>query len=147
MEKITLSIIALLGLITAFKFKGIFHKVIIIGITLAILITWVKIPIILTISIMIMLIMAITTLIYGLWAKELRTIERNSLVTMGGFLAIDLTFAILHLPGAEKANIMLLIPIVLTIISYRKHRELTKEMSFLFVFFVMACFEFVFIWI
>jgi len=147
MVKIILSIIAILGLLTAFKFKGIFHKLISIGITLAILITWVKIPIIMTISIMIMLIMAIATFIYGLWARDLRKIERNSLVTMGGFLAIHLTFSILHLPGAEKANIMLLIPIVLTIISYRKHRELTKEMSFLFFWLVMACIEFVYIWI
>jgi hypothetical protein len=147
MEKIALSIIAILGLITALKFKGIFHKVISIGITLAILITWIKSDIVLFISYILLLIFAIVTSIYGLKAKELRTIERNSIITMGGFLAIYFTFAILHLPGGGIMKILLLIPIVLTIISYRKHRKLTKEMSFLFFWLVMACIEFANNWI
>ncbi len=147
MEKITLSIIAILGLLTAFKFKGIFHKMISIGITLAILITWVKSDIVLFISVILMLILAIATLIYGLRAKELKTIERSSIISMGGFVSIFLIFSILHLPGAGIVNLLLLIPIIVTIIAYIKQRQLTKEMSFLFIWVVLACIEFVDFWI
>lgn len=146
MEKILLTFITLLGLLNAFNFKGIFHKVISIGITLAMLITWVDSDTVRFISYILLSIMAIVTLIYGLRAKELRTIERNSIIIMGGFLALSYILSILHLPGGGIMKILLLIPIVLTIISYRKHRKLTKEMSFIFFWIVMACIAFINNW-
>lgn len=147
MEQLIFTIIALFGTIIAFKFKGIFHKVISIGITLSILLTWTGSPFLVSISYISLLILAITTFIYGLSNVNLSNIEQTCLITMGALLSISFVYSIINAPGGEKVNIVLPIPIILTIITYRKHRHFTKEMSFLFFWCVFAVFEFFKIWI
>lgn len=147
MEQVIYSTIALIGTIISFKFNGLYHKLISIGITISILLTWTGSPFLLIISYISLLILAISTFIYGLSNVNLSNLEQICLITMGALLSISFIFSIIQTPGGEKVNITLAIPIILTIITYRKHRHFTKEMSFLFFWCVFAIFEFFRLWI
>ena len=83
MEKLLLSIIAVLGTFTAFKFKGIYHKVISIGLTISVLIVWTGNKYVITGSFITITLLTITSFIYGLTVKELNNFEKISITTMG----------------------------------------------------------------
>ena len=133
----TILAIAVLGNLIAFKFKGIYHKIISIGLTISVLFveafSWTDstfLPYLMTGGIIVIL-MTIATIIFGLTAKKLSNLERISVTTMGIFTFVSLMFGLLHLPFDGQIRLSMIIPIVITLITFIRGRKLTKEMGFM----------------
>ena len=146
-EKLILSTIAISGILIAFKFKGVFHKAISIGLTVCILLVWINSKCILTNSFIIFGILTITTVIYGLIVKEINLFEKISIIIMGLFLTNSFIFTLFHLPFAGQIKLSMIIPISLALITFIKGRKLTKEMSFMLFWLFYATLELLKIWI
>jgi len=131
MEKIILLTVAILGTLIALKFKGVFHKILSIGLTISVLLTWTDNIYIITGSFIVLTLLTITTFIYGLTVKELDNFEKISITTMGIFLAVSSIFKMLHFPGAEIIKLSMIVPIIITLATFIRGRKLTKEMSFM----------------
>jgi len=131
MEKIILLTVAILGTLIALKFKGVFHKILSIGLTISVLLTWTDNIYIITGSFIVFTLLTITTFTYGLTVKELDNFEKISITTMGIFLAVSSIFKMLHFPGAEIIKLSMIVPIIITLATFIRGRKLTKEMSFM----------------
>ena len=150
--EIILTAVAILGIITAFQFKGLFHKIISIGLAIPIVLA---IPILLfwenryiaTGSFILFLTLPITTFIYGITVKEINKFEKIGIITMGLFLTVSLVFKWLHFPGESIIKLSMAVPIIITLATYLKGRKLTKEMSFMVYWLFYAVLEIVSIWI
>jgi hypothetical protein len=146
MERIILTLAAILGLLIAFKFKGIFHRVISIGLTISALICWAGSKYIYGVSLAMIMLLSIVTLIYGLTVKGVSNFEKINVTTMGLFLTIDVIFILFHFPGAGIISMLMAIPIIITLTTFIKKRKLTKEMSFMIFWLVIAVAEFLNLW-
>jgi hypothetical protein len=131
MEKLILSVVAVLGTLIAFKFKGIFHKIISIGLTISILLVWTSNKYFITGSFITVCLLTITTLIYGLIVKKLNNFERVSVTIMGVFLSISSIFELMHLPFVGLIKLSMVVPIIITLATFIRGRKLTREMSFM----------------
>jgi len=146
MEKLIITAIAILGTLIAFKFKGLFHKVIAFGLTVSVLFVWTDNKYIITGSFIALTILTITTFIYGLTIKDLNNFEKISITTMGLFLTVSSIFKLLHLPGAGEIKLSMAVPIIITLAAFIKDRQLTREMSFMIFWLVYATSEFLRLW-
>ncbi len=146
MEKVIISIIAILGTLIAIKFKGLFHKVIAFGLTFSVLLVWTGNKYLITGSFIGLVILTITTFIYGLTVKDLNRIEKISITTMGLFLSISSFFKLLHLPGTGIIKLTMAVPIIITLATLVKDRQLTREMSFMIFWLIYAIAEFIRLW-
>ena len=136
MEKIifiAIPAVAILGTLIAFKFKGLFHKVISIGLTISVLLPCIDKDneFIITGSFILFTFFNITTFIYGLKVKELDNYEKISITTMGLFWAVDSIFTMFHFPLVGIIKLLMIVPIIITIASFIGNRQLTREMSFM----------------
>jgi len=141
MEKLILTIVTILGVLIAFKFKGVFHKIISIGLAISILLVWTESKHI-TISSFIILTLTIATCIYGLTAKKVNVLEKISIATMGLFLFVSLISKLFYFPGAEIIRLSMIVPIIITLVVFFKERQLTREMSFMIFWLFYTGFEF-----
>ena len=147
MEKVIISAVAILGALIAIKFKGLFHKVIALGLTISVLLVWTGNKYIITGSFIGLAILTITTFIYGLTVKDLNRIEKISITTIGLFLTISSFFKLLHLPGAGIIKLTMAVPIIITLATFVKGGKLTREMSFMIFWLTYATAEFLRLWI
>jgi len=137
-----LSIIAVLGIFIAFKFKGMYHKIISIGLTVSVLLLWTSNNYFITISFITVVLLTIATFVYGLTVKELNNFEKISIATMGVFLAISSIFKMQHLPLAGLIRLSMIVPIIITLVTFIKGKKITKEMSFMIFWLFYATLEF-----
>ena len=143
-----LLVVTILGNIIAFKFKGLFHKVISIGLTIsvwgltisALLLIGTDNAYIITGSFITITLLSITTFIYGLTIKEVNNFEKISIITMFFFLIVISFFQLFHWPFAGLIKLSMIIPIIITLTAFIKGRRLTKEMSFMifWLFYVIS---------
>ncbi len=147
MEKLIITVVAILGTLIAIKFKGIFHKLIAIGLTISVLLVWTGDQYIITGSFIALFVITIATFIYGLTVKDITKIEKVSIIVMGLFQTISSLFNLLHIPGAGLIKIAMVVPIIIMLATFVKLRKLTREMSFMIFWFVYAIAEFLRIWI
>ena len=133
--------VAILGLFIAFKFKGVFHKIISIGLFISALFLWTGgAHFTLTICLL-----SIATFLYGLIINELDTLEKTCILLISGLLAVRLVIKLMALPFAGLTGIMKLsmcVPILLTFAVFIRNRKLTREMSFMFYWLLYALYEF-----
>ena len=134
------------GTVIAFRFKGLFHKLISIGLTVSALLVLTGNMYIITGSMIALTILAITTMIYGLTVKELFKLEKISVTTMGIFVTISSILKMFHFPGAQIVQLSMTIPILITLTSFIKSKGLTKEMSFMIFWFVYITTDFIRFW-
>ena len=135
---ILLVIAAIFGTFIAFKFKGLFHKVISIGQTIFILGLLISILLIrathnyiIAGDFIVVALLSITTVIYGLTVKGISIFEKISITIMGLFLTNSLIFKLMHYPFAGLIQLSMIVPIIITLTVFIKDRRLTKEMSFM----------------
>jgi len=147
MEKLIISIVAILGTLIALKFKGLFHRLISIGLAISVLLVWTGDKYIITGSFIALTILTIATIIYGLTVNNLNGFEKISITTMGIFLSVSSIFKILHWSGAELIKLSLTVPIIITIIAFIKVRQLTREMSFMIFWLVYSTLEILKLWL
>ena len=132
MEKIILSIVVVLGTLIAFKFKGIFHKIISIGLAVSILlIFWTSNKLVITGGFIVVIFLSITTFIYGLKVKGLNRFERTSIAAMGLFCAYLMIAKTMHWPFATLTALSMIVPVIITLATFIKDKRLIKEMSFM----------------
>ena len=141
-ELLLLSTIAVLGTLIALKFKGVFHKIISIGLTISILFVWLSAWIgreyynfsmtgIMIFLFVAPLLLAIATIIYGLTVKQLNKLEKISITTTGVFFTIFGISNLMHFPFAEQIRLLMIVPIIITLTTFIKGRKITREMSFM----------------
>jgi hypothetical protein len=144
-EKILMSVAAILGTLIAFKFKGIYHRVISIGL-ISVLLIWTSNSYFIAWSFITVSLLTVATFVYGLTGKQLNKLEKISVATMGMFLAVSSIFKFMHYPFAEQIKLSMIIPIIITLITFVRGRKLTREMSFMIFWLFYATFEFLRLW-
>ena len=147
MEELVLTIVAVLGIFIALKFKGFFHKIISIGLAISFLLVWTDSQYIITGSFIALILLTIITFIYGLMIKEVDIFEKVSISIMGLFLAVSSISKLLHLSGVGVIKLSMAIPIIITLITFIRGKQLTKEMSFMIFWLFYAALEFLRLWI
>ena len=144
-EKILMSVVAILGTLIAFKFKGIYHRIISIGL-ISFLLVWTSNSYFITWSFITVSLLTVATFVYGLTGKQLNKLEKISVATMGMFLAVSSIFKFMHYPFAGQIKLSMIIPIIITLITFVRGRKLTREMSFMIFWLFYATFEFLRLW-
>ena len=139
--KIILIIVALIGPFIAFKFKGLFHKVISLGMTVSALIHLTNLSYSTKVSAVILIVMIFATLLYAYVDNDLIGLPKTALKMMAYILSISVVFQVFHLPFGIVIRWCLIIPIILTIITFVKDKKLTKEMSFMIYWLFFAIIE------
>ena len=145
-EKILMSVVAILGTLITFKFKGVYHRVISIGL-ISFLLVWTNNPYFITVSFITVSLLTVATFVYGLTGKQLKKLEKISIATMGMFLAVSSIFRFMHYPFAGQIKLSMIVPIIITLITFVIGRKLTREMSFMIFWLFYATFEFLRLWI
>jgi len=146
LEKLLLSAVAVLGTLIAFKFKGIYHKIISVGLTISVLLLWTSGTLFITSSFITVGLLSIATFVYGLTVKGFDKLEKISVTTTGIFLAVSFIFKLMHFPFAGLIKLSMIIPIILTLVTFIRGRKLTREMSFMIFWLFCATFEFLRLW-
>lgn len=146
MEKHIITAIAIFGTILSLKFKGLFHKAISFGLLATVLLVWIGDRYIITGSFIGLTILTITTFIYGFVVNDLNRLEKISIITMGLFLTVSSIFKLFHFPGAGEIKLSMTVPIILTLATFIKGRQLTREMSFMIFWLVYSTIEFLKLW-
>jgi len=141
MLKIIFLSVAILGIFITFEFKGVFHRMISIGLFISALFllaggTYFTETICL---------LSIATFIYGLILKELDTLEKVCILVMSGLLALRLIVKLMGWPFPVLTGIIklsLCVPILFTLAVYIRNRKLTREISFMIFWLLYASYEF-----
>ena len=141
-----LSAVAILGTFIAFKFKGVYHKIISAGLTISVLLVWTSNNYFITVGFITVSFLTIATFVYGLIVKELNNFEKVCITIMGAFLAVSSIFNLMHLPFAGEIKISMIVPIIITLATFIRDRKLTREMSFMIFWLFYATLEFVKLW-
>ena len=146
MEIILLSLVAILGVFIALKFKGLFHRVISIGLAISVLLALTGNPWVKTLVFYAFTLLLFAIFVYSFKVKGLRKIEKISITSMGLILFLSSVFKLFHLPGGAPMKLLMLVPIILTLGTFLKYRRLTKEMGFMLFCLVYAIFELARVW-
>ncbi len=137
-------LVIILSLYIAFRFDGIYHKVITAGTIISLFsVLLFHDHTILTISYFIFFIMQIATFLYGVMNKQLRTLDGISIVTMGLFFTIKSTIQLFHYPFVNESIASLILPAGLFLIAFIYDRKMRKELSFMIFWFCYAVYEIV----
>lgn len=147
MKGLILTAVAILGVLVAFKFKGLFHKIISIGLAISFLFSWSRNKYMITGSFIVFTLLSIITFIYGQTVKEIDILKKISIITMGFFLTISSISKLFHFPATEVIKFSMIIPIIITLVVFIRERQLTKEMSFMILFSIYAVSELLSLWI
>ena len=146
-EKVILSTIAILGTLIAFKFKGIWHKLISVGLTIsALLFLFTSSRFFVENSFVVITLLAIATLVYGLAIKNLNGFEKISITTVGIFLVVRSIFKLMLFPFAGEIKLSMIIPTIITLVLFIKGKKITKEMSFMIFWLFYTTLEFLRLW-
>jgi hypothetical protein len=133
-----LSVIAIIGMVRSFLFKGQFHKLIAIGQLIGMLVFLLRIPHAATVGFWILSVLSAVTFYYGIKENGLDTIGRVSVVAMGLALTVKALFSFNLWPGAGVVGVLMIIAVILTLIDIIRTRGLSKEMCFMSFWFVFA---------
>ncbi|MDQ3109341.1 MAG: hypothetical protein M3R17_05560, partial [Bacteroidota bacterium] len=100
-ERIILSIATIFMFVLCLKYNGSFHKIIMGGLTISILITWLTFPGVGLICYSGLMIFTFLIIIYGFSQKKLSTFERL-IITLSAFIVFSkLLFSLMHYPYAN----------------------------------------------
>lgn len=132
----------ILSLYIAFKFEGIFHKIISVGAIASIFtVLLFRDYTILMISYFIFFLMQTTTLAYGIFNQKISLPDRISIVSMGLFFSLKSLSQLLHFPFANQMILSLSVPMLLFLAALVYNRSMRKELSFMIFWFFYAAFD------
>lgn len=140
---IIVTLTAIIGALISLKFKGWLHRIIAFGLAIVFGLTLTAETTILHLSLVALLLLAITTLVYGLTDKDIGKTKKAGISLFGFLLALSILFKWLHLPGVIKIKMVLLIPLLiyLAAIIFEK-KQISKDISFMISWFVFAVIDF-----
>jgi hypothetical protein len=138
METYILTLIAIIGVVRSFMFKGQFHKLIAIGQFISMLVFLLRIPHAATVGFWILLVLSAVTFYYGIKEKKLDAMSRVSIVSMGLALTVKALFSFNLWPGAGVVGVLMIVAVVLTLIDLIRTGGLSREMCFMPFWFVHA---------
>lgn len=138
METYILSLLAIIGVVRSFMFKGQFHRLIAISQLASMLVFLLNIPHASTVGFWILLVLSAVTFYYGVKEKGIDTMGRVSVVVMGLALTVKALFSFNLWPGAGVVGVLMIIAVILTLIDLIRTRGLSREMCFMTFWFVYA---------
>ena len=116
-ERIILSIVSIIMLALSLK-KGDKQSIIFtIGLTIGILITWSRVPVVMTIGLVTYMLTALMIVINSLRMKELSNLNQVTIIFSGIWTLGANLFSIMHWPYADEIRLSMIIPIIFYIIS------------------------------
>ena len=131
---ILLSLLSIVGVIYSLTGRGVFQKVISIGLCVSVLMIWSSDKDVLSISMFLQLGLGIATVIYALIVKVLNASERITVGITGLIMTLGTLADIQHYPGQGIFRLALLIPIILFLWSLLKNgRQQPKEFGFMLI--------------
>ncbi|MFZ6051427.1 hypothetical protein ABHV44_05380 [Flavobacteriales bacterium DA487] len=129
-----LSLVSVIGVMMSFAFRGIFHKVITIGLAVSVLAFFVPSVIAIDISFWLLLAMALCTLIYGISMKDITGIEKAFISSLGFLFTAYQVMQYFHAPGTSWILALMIVPLFLfAIILFRHHENLNRWISFMVI--------------
>lgn len=129
-ERIILSLVAIAMLVLTYKKGDKMTAFLTAGLTLAIILTWSAVPLILSVALMIYLLTALVIALVNLKSQSLSTLDRATIV-VSGFVAFGAKlFFFMHWPHVEWFRIIGLIPIALYLMSLYKGMANRKEFGY-----------------
>ncbi len=137
-QSILLIIISAFGLVYSFGKEGLFQKVITISLCISISIIQIGTKEALLISLIILVVAALSSFVYGLIIRNLKFIDRLLICINGLTVFIYLIFTIQHWPkfGIEKVLYLSSFLFVLYLIIHKF--KLTKEFGFILIWFTLT---------
>lgn len=130
-ERVLLSFIAIVLLALAFRKRDKMSILITAGLTFGILFTWIGIPIVYMLGIIIYLLSTLLILYTNIRKNELSTYNRTTIIVSGVYAFGIKLSSILHWPYAEEFRLLAIIPIILFLISLFKGMIKRKEIGYL----------------
>lgn len=142
MEKVLLALTVMISLSIAFQNKGVFHKVILFGIVLSIVISWVKAPNMPSIFVLSLSFFALLTVGYGLKIKDLKLLERFFITTIPLILITIILIRILKWFSVFELRIISFL-LIITYVTYCifLRKVFNKEFSFMLLWLVISGIE------
>jgi hypothetical protein len=146
-ERIILSIVTVTMLLLTIKQQGLFNKIIIIGLTIGVLITWVGLPLIILMGFSIYTLCSLLTIIYSFTQKHLLFFEKVIISLTGFIVLIGNIFAIQHWPFANQIKVIMVIPVLayFSLLIFTK-MKINKETGFMTVFAIGCLLKFISLW-
>ena len=141
-----LSVVAIIGTLIASKFEGVYHKIISVGLAVSILLLWTGNVHFIPGNFIAVTLLSIATFVYGLTVRGLNKFEKLNITTMGVFLAVSFISKLMYYPFAGQIKLSMIVPIIITLVTFIKGKKLTREMSFMIFWLFYATFEFVRLW-
>jgi hypothetical protein len=130
-EKIVLSIISIIMLALTLK-KGDKRTIFLtVGLTLGILITWTRVPVIITVGLVTYMLTALMIAMTSLRSKELSKLNQVTIILSGIWAFGANLFSIMHSPYAGEIRLSIIIPIIFYIISLLYGMTKRKEFGYL----------------
>jgi hypothetical protein len=130
-ERIILSLVSIIILVLTLK-KGDKQTIFLTsGLTIGILITWINMPVIIIVGLLIYMLTSIMIAINSLRRKELSILNQLT-ITLSGICAFGTTlFSVMQWPFAGEIRLISIIPIIFYIISLRYGMTKRKEIGYL----------------
>ncbi len=130
-ERIILSIVSIIMLALTLK-KGDKQSIILtVGLTNGILITWTRVPVVITIGLVTYMLMALMIAMNSLRTKELSKLNQVTIILSGIWAFGANLFSIMHWPYAGEIRLSMIIPIIFYIISLLYGMTKRKEFGYL----------------
>lgn len=145
--KIILTVVIVLGIIIAFCFRGILHKILAGGQAIAILCMWTGFGPALSTGLLLLFITGFLTFMYGFNKKAWDMFQNIGIMLTGILFMLSMVAKILHLPGGGYFKLIWILPVILVLISAIKDKRVyTKEMSFMLFWCTYGVMQFIAIW-
>ena len=145
-ERIILTIVSIAMLILTIQKKEKYSIILTCGLTLGIIITWTRIPIIITSGILIYMITTLLITFYGIRKKELLKSEKIIISITGIWPFIAKVFAFNHYPYTNEIRLSMIIPLLLYLILIGKGIIKKKECGFMTILNVEFLLKFLRYW-
>lgn len=130
-DRIILTIVSIIMLILTIQKKEKYSITLTCGLTLGILITWTKNPIMISSGMLIYMIAALLITFYGVRKKEISKLERSVISISGIWAFMTKLFVLNHYPYTNEIKVSMLIPLILYLILIGNGMIKKKEFGFL----------------
>jgi hypothetical protein len=130
-DRIILTTVSIIMLILTIQKKEKYSIILTCGLTLGILITWTKIPIMISAGMLIYMIAALLITFYGIRLKQLSILEKTVISVTGMWAFVTILFQLNHYPYANVLRLSLIFPLLLYLILLRKGLIRKNEFGFL----------------
>jgi len=145
-ERIILSIVAIVMLILTIQRKERLSIVLTSGLTLGILIIWFGNLMLIRVGMLTYLISALWIMLYGLKKKELLTYEKLIISLTGLFAVIANLFELMHYPYAYEIGLSMIIPLVLFLFALVRGLIRKCKLGFMVILNLEFLFRFINLW-